>query len=645
MTEENKSFFETNRDVIALIVLAAMVLFIYLQTGSFKFINFDDGFYVYENPMVMSGLNWASVKWAMTAFYAGNWHPLTWLSLQLDVQIWGPVPGTHHVVNVIFHLMSAVLAFFAFERLTGKFWESLAVAALFAVHPAHVESVAWISERKDVLSAVFWFASIWCYARWGRGEAKPWTRYYVAALVFFAIGLTAKPMVITLPFVLILCDIWPLGRSGEGKPADYLRLAVEKAPFFALSIASAVVTVMAQRTAEAVQSLGQLPIGLRVENAAISYAKYVLMAFWPAKLAVWYPYDKDPGIAAIGGAAVFLICVTGVCIWQFSKRKYLLVGWLWFVGTLVPVIGLVQVGSQSMADRYTYIPYFGLFIMIVFGAVNLFEYIGLDRRMMLAAGMVVVAVLAALAMIQTRYWADNETLYTRTLAVTKDNFLISQNLGAHLITAGRYDEAEVNCQASLAAAPGYYPAINGLGMIQFGRKNFYLAETEFSRAIESDPLIVGTYSNLALAQLAQGRTLDAETTLQKASTVVDPHTATDAFIPVLRALVAAFAEQRNYQKVAENISRILFLTPDDNNARIALADTFLKLGRLEDAQTQIETVLNAQSESPDAYNILGSILLERGHQPEAVRAFEIAIQLRPDFPAARENLTRAKAAK
>jgi Flp pilus assembly protein TadD len=309
------------------------------------------------------------------------------------------------------------------------------------------------------------------------------------------------------------------------------------------------------------------------------------------------------------------------------------------------VIGLVQVGSQSMADRYTYIPFFGLLLMTVFGVSEMFGRLRLDRRIALGFGAVVTVILAAFSYVQAGYWHDNEKLYTRTIAVTRNNYLIEQNLCAHLITLGRLDEADQHCRASIESEPRYFPARNGLGMVEFGHKNYAQAEAEFAAAIELSPGFPGTYSNLALSQLAQGRPVDAEATLQKASTIADPRTSPGAFVPILRGLAAAFAARQEYQKAFENLSRLLSLTPDDMNARMSLSESMFRLGRLDEAQVQIETVLNAQPESPDAFNLLGMILQARGFKPEAVRAFETALILRPEFAAAKENLEKAKVAK
>ncbi len=641
MAETQKTFFQTNRDVLVFGVLAILVLCIYAQAAGFQFINFDDNFYVYENPAVTAGLTRETLRWAFTAFYAGNWHPLTWISLAADVQMFGVRPGMIHAINVLLHLIAAMLAFVVFRRMTGTFWPSAAIACLFAVHPAHVESVAWIAERKDVLSTVFWFASMWFYVGWARSGTTWRAASYFGALALFALGLMAKPMVITLPFVFLLCDIWPLERLDIREYKQLGRRMLEKIPFFVLAAVSAMVTIAAQRTADAVLSLTRLPLDARIKNSILSYAKYVLMMFFPSGLGVWYPYDDTIGTGSVILAALLLLTVTAVCIWQFRSRKYLLVGWLWFIGTLVPVIGLMQVGAQSMADRYTYIPYFGLFVMAVFGADELFTRLALDRRILLAAGTAVIVTLTYIAFVQTRYWHDNETLYTHTLAVTRNNFLIEQNLCGHLINLGRLDEAEQHCVASLATKPQYFPAQNGLGIIAFSRKDYPRAEAEFAKAVAISPQEIGPYSNLAQSQLAQGKANEAEATIARVSAVGSEADLAKNILPAMRGLVAAFAAQEDYQKVSDNLSRILYLAPDDVAARTALADTLLKLGRNDDAQFHIERVLAAGPASADAYNILGMALLNKRQMPEAATAFKQALRLRPNFVQAKENLVNA----
>ncbi|MEP6705472.1 MAG: hypothetical protein ABJB34_11760, partial [Acidobacteriota bacterium] len=537
------NFFDSNRDLLVLAGLAALVFAIYAQTMGFQYINLDDNYYVYENPPVLSGINWEMLKWAFTSFHAGNWHPLTWISLAFDVQLFGPSPGMHHVVNVALHFVNSVLAFVVFRRMTGKFWASAVIAALFAAHPMHVESVAWIVERKDLLSTLFWLLAMLFYIRWTKEGAKQWAPLYLATLGMFVLGLMSKPMVITLPFVLLLCDIWPLERTRDTGTRRYIGLVFEKIPFFVLSLLSAFITLAAQRAVSAVESLAALPLDVRIQNAILAYSKYLASAFYPAGLAIWYPYEKDLSVADVGAASILLVAITALCVWQFRQKQYLLFGWLWFVGTLVPVIGLVQVGGQSMADRYTYVPYLGLFVIVVFGASDLVQSLKIDRRATGIATASLVLSLAVLAYFQTGYWRDNETLYSHALSVTSNNFLVEQNLCHALMLQDRLDEAERLCQDSLELRPYYFEALNTLGLISFKRKDYASAESRFKSAVKTGrahPLI---YLNLSLAQILQDRPEDGEINLEKAVAFSGSGVSPMLFNDALTTLVDAYLKQ------------------------------------------------------------------------------------------------------
>lgn len=641
MTSEKSNFFESNRDLLVVAGLAALVFAIYAQTTGFQYINLDDNYYVYENPVVLSGLNWDTVRWAFTSFHAGNWHPVTWISLALDVQLFGAAPGMHHVVNVILHFVNSVLAFVVFRRMTGAFWASAVIAALFAVHPMHVESVAWIVERKDLLSTTFWLLAMWFYIRWTEDGAVQWNLLYFASLGMFVVGLMSKPMVITLPFVLLLCDVWPLERTRDGGRKRYVGLVVEKIPFFVLSLFSAFVTMAAQRAVSAVESLAGLPLDVRIQNALLSYAKYLVSAFYPARLAVWYPYEKDLNFAEVVGAAILLISITAMCVWQFSRRQYLLVGWLWFIGTLVPVVGIVQVGSQSMADRYTYIPYFGLFVMVVFGAEELYASFKLDRRVIALVAACMIAALTLLAYFQTSYWRSNETLYAHSLSVTSNNFLIEHNYCHALMQQNRLDEAEPLCRESLEHRPNYYEALNTLGIISFKRRDYAAAEASFKLAINSarsDPL---TYSNLALAQILQGKPADGEVNLQKAVAFSGDGMSPLVFISPLTTLVDEYLKQGNFEKAAENLKRLRFLQPDNIEIRMKLVEALIELRQYPEAKAEAEIVLTADQNNAAAWNSLGIILLATSDKKGAREAFEKALTLRPDYAEAKENLRQA----
>ena len=675
------NFFKTNRELIVFTVLTVLVLAIYWQTTRFGFINLDDNLYVYENGAVMSGLSWNTVKWAFGAFFSANWHPLTWMSHMLDVQLFGGNPGGHHSVNIVFHLINSVLAFTVFRKMTGCFWKSAIVAALFAAHPAHVESVAWVSERKDVLSTMFWLLTMFAYLRYAREEEKmrggeeeetgsesseilekseteeentegektkisssspllPFSSSsYAAVVVLFTLGLMAKPMLVSLPFVLLLMDFWSLERLKTLK--DMPALLFEKIPLFVLSAVSAYLTVLAQRSSGAVEALESLPLGTRALNAIVSYAKYVLMLFVPSDLAVWYPYERDFSFWQIGGAIVLLIGITAFCLWQIRTRKYLLMGWLWFLGTLVPVIGIVQVGSQSMADRYTYIPYFGLFIMLAWGVGDLLK----SKRAFFAGFAIAILAFSILSFRQTSFWKDNETLYRRALAVTRDNFLISHNLCYTLVVEDRLDEAEPYCRATLEIKPDYYEANNTLGIYRLKRGQYAEAEQSFKRVLETAPNFTLAYANLSVAQSLQKKPEEAEASLEKAVRYNDGKVKDEVWINALNNLALAYNEQGKYEKAAENLTRILLIDQNNAPARANLALALSRLRRYDEAQKLIETAIQISPNQAAAFNIYGLIMLEQSRRQEAAALFEKAVQLKPDYEEAKENLKKAKGEK
>jgi Flp pilus assembly protein TadD len=644
MTDNSENFFETHREIVISVALIVLALAIFLQTNSFDFINLDDSVYVYDNPVVLSGLNSASIKWAFTTFHAGNWHPLVWLSLLLDVQLFGANAGKMHMVNVGLHSLNAILAFLVFRRMSGKVIESAIVAALFTVYPTHVESVAWITERKDVLSTAFWFLTMLSYVTWCRKGSKVWDRWYFITLAVLAVGLSAKQMLVTLPAVLILCDIWPLDRASVGGIRANWRLFTEKIPFFVLSIASGLMTVTAQRFGGAVQSFTQLPLDARMQNAVVSYAKYVLWLFYPVDLAVWYPLNRNIEVWQVVIASILLLAITVICIRQFPTRKYLPVGWLWYLGTLLPVSGVMQAGDQAMADRYTYIPYFGLFIMLVWGVSEVLERLGLSRRIFYVAAGCAIVLLTLLSYSQTTYWVNSEKLFRRTLAVTGSNYLISHNLCDYLTFKDRPNDAEPFCVASKTANPTYFPAYNTLGMLQIKRQQFALAEANFKKTLEIAPEFTVAYSNLATAQILQGNPEQAEGNLDNAIAMT-LGTPTSAFVRPLTDLGSAFAAKKNYQKAYDAWTRAIALKPDDSELQMKLAAVLFKLERFDEAQLQIERVVAANPNNPSAHNTYGRILLEKKQFDQAAIQFEAALRLKPDFAEAMANLQTARTGK
>ena len=405
-----------------------------------------------DNGHVMGGLHWSTIRWAFTTYDEANWHPLTWISHALDVQMFGLNPAGHHYASVLLHAANAMLLFWILWRATGATGPSLFVAALFAVHPINVESVAWVAERKSVLSMLFFLLTLWAYGEYVR---RPRLGRYAGALGLFACALMAKPMVITLPFVLLLWDYWPLGagrRQNEAANYRLFWLALEKVPFFLLSLGSSIVTVKAQKAGDAIGSMVQYPLTVRIENAIVSYVRYIAKAFWPVRLSPIYPH---PGISLkmwqVAGAAVLLIAVTSLV--TAARRRYLSVGWLWFLGTLVPMIGLVQVGTQAMADRYAYLPLIGLFIMVAWGAADWAGEHTVRKAALATAGSVCVIALALAAHRQIGYWSDNLTLWSHAVQAAPDSFIAQDNLGGALLETGRYDEAMQHFRAAVAIDP------------------------------------------------------------------------------------------------------------------------------------------------------------------------------------------------
>jgi tetratricopeptide (TPR) repeat protein len=559
------------------LLLVALTLFAFWPVLGNGFVEIDDTDYVTENARVQQGLTPSGLVWAWTTVHSANWHPLTWMSHMLDWELHGPDPLGHHLTSLLFHVASAVVLFLALERATGCLSRSAVVAALFAVHPLHVESVAWVAERKDVLSTFFWMLATWAYVRFAEA---PGAGRYLLVLAAFAVGLTAKPMLVTLPFTFLLLDLWPLSRwkpgagNGGGGPIPWLLLR-EKIPLLALSIASSAVTVLAQRSGRAVATLDAYPFSNRLGNAVVSYAAYLWKTLWPSDLSFFYLHPKQ-GLAPwqIGLSALALVSVTFLALRARSRRPYLLVGWLWYVGTLVPVIGLVQVGSQAMANRYTYVPLVGLFLMAAWGVPDLVE--SWQRRRASGAetprwlALPAVALLLALAVdtrAETRYWRDSASLFERALAVSPDNYLAHFGLGLTLSHQGKVDEAIGQYQTTLRLRPDDARTHTNLALLLTGQGKLEEAHAHAQEAVRLYPGYADAHSNLGVVLAAQGRTEEAIQEYQAA----------------------------------------LALEPDD----------------------------------PQVHNNLGSALAKLGRTDEAILEFRSAVRARPDYELARRNLTRA----
>ena len=585
------------RNVVLCLLLVVATLALYNPVNRHPFVNYDDDRYVTENPHVHKGLNWDTVAWAMTATEQGNWHPLTWLSHALDYQLFHQNPAGHHFTSLLIHAANAVLLFLLLMYATGRLGPSLFVAALFALHPINVESVAWIAERKNVLSTFFFFAALGAYCWYAR---KPDWKRYLAFTSLFILGLMSKPMVITLPFVLLLLDYWPLGRIEKGpkgpRPvmqAPISRLLFEKLPLLALSGASAVITMRAQQAGGAVRSITQFSLGVRLENAVVAYATYLWKMVWPSHLAPLYPHPGD-SLAAwqVVVSGLVLLAVSSVVL-RFRSRRYLMTGWLWFLGTLVPVIGLVQVGDQAMADRYAYIPLIGIFVMIAWGATDLAD----SRRIGFAGRMIPAAcILLALSWATNRqvgYWSSSYDLWTHTLAVTDRNFIAEDNLGGALLLQGKPDEAYPHFQAAAKINPRDPMSHSNLGAYLQQHGQLPEAMEQYQRTIEltSDAgLLAATYANLG----------------------------------------AAYRKLGDDEKARDSFDQALRLNPDQSNA-------YLGLGQLLEKQNQLDGAIKNYSRSVElrptdtGFLLLGHALESAGRLPEALAAYQAALKLSPEM--------------
>jgi len=462
-----------SRELIVSLALVLCVAGVYGQVATFEFAAVDDPTYVTRNCVVKQGLTLNGVKWAFTSFHAANWHPLTWISHMLDVELYGMRPGMHHLTSVVFHAINAVLLFLLLRYGTGALWKSAFVAALFALHPLHVESVAWVAERKDVLSAMFWLLAMLCYVRYARG---PSLRRYLLVAGAFTLGLLAKPMVVTLPFVLLLFDYWPLRRpelagQARGFPealkikwAGAVPLVLEKLPLFALTAASCIITYVAQNAGGAVSTLQETSLSDRFLNAFLSYVLYLWKTVWPSGLAVFYPLRESISLPLAACALALILLVSTAAVRAARSRLYFITGFLWYLGTLVPVIGFVQVGAQSMADRYTYLPLVGIFMLVAWGAADLIDKKTAGKAVLGTGAATVLAVLATLSWAQANTWKDSVTLFTHAVSVTENNFLSSNNLGCALYEKGDTRGAIRSFKEALRACPAYAVAHANLGL-------------------------------------------------------------------------------------------------------------------------------------------------------------------------------------
>ena len=583
--------------------LALTTLAVFWQVHNCDFVNYDDNLYVTQNWHVKTGLTRDNIVWAFTTGHASNWHPLTWLSHMLDCQLFGVDPAWHHFTNLLLHIANTLLLFAVLKRMTAAFWRSAFVAAVFALHPLHVESVAWIAERKDVLSTLFWFLTMIAYVSYVR---RPGAGRYLLTLLVFSLGLMAKPMLVTLPFVLLLLDYWPLERLQLGRDADrrlWFQLVREKVPFFVLSAASSAITFLVQQKGGAVSKLDMIPLAVRFGNAFISYVRYVGKMFWPDRLAVLYPYPADMAFFWPMVSVLVLLAVSILVIRLAPKHKYLLVGWLWYLGTLFPVIGLVQVGSQAFADRYTYIPLIGLFIIVGWGLSDLlskWQY----RKITLGilAGIVLIAMLVC-TRIQVRYWQNSLTLFGHALDVTENNSGMHKAMGLSLVSRGKFNEAVSHCRQAVQIKPNSARLHKSLGVTLAAQRKFEEAISSYRQALQLKPNYAEVYNYLGDALQSQGRLDEA-----------------------VNSYSQALQLKPNYAEAHNNLSVALQLK-----------------GQSNEAIAHLRRALEAEPYYAEAYCNLGVVLAAQGKLDEAVSCYRRAVRLKPGFAEAHYNLARVLA--
>jgi tetratricopeptide (TPR) repeat protein len=620
MFESVKKYFV----IFAYFVLILSTLLVFWQVRNFDFVNYDDRDYVYENPHVLNGLTRNGVIWAFSTNQSANWHPLTWLSHMLDCQLFraaslpgGTNPGRMHLMNLILHLANTLLLFAVLRKMTGALWPSAFVAAAFALHPMHVESVAWIAERKDVLSTLFLLLTLAAYVSYVR---RPGLVRYVLALLLFALGLLAKPMLVTLPALLLLLDYWPLNRFAtpvrdafrrKGKPQSkilnsqfsILNLIFEKIPFIALTVISCVITFLVQLSGSAVAHIDILPLKVRIANAFLSYARYIGKLFWPQNLAVFYPFDADSVTFWQAAMCVLLLLVISILVIRFGRnRRYLPVGWFWFVGTLVPVIGIVQVGLQGFADRYTYIPYIGLFIMIAWGLPELLSKWP-QRKIALGLSMVIVlTILGICTYQQVSYWNNSFTLFSHAIKVTQNNYIAYNNLGVVCDVTGRYQEAIENYKQAVKINPDYSEAYYNLGLAcgKLGRRQEEV--DAYKQAIRIKPDYAKAYCNLGVACDALDRR----------------------------------------QEAIEAYKQAIRIKPDYAAAYLNLGVTYYRLGRYKDAVEPYKQAIKIQPDFVVAHYNLGVAYFVLGDKNSALEEYKILKTLNTEQATKLFDLINAK---
>ena len=627
--------------VVAILGLVVIVSSTFYPVFYNDFVNFDDPDYILDNYHIQSGLNGATLRWAFTSGYAANWHPLTWLSHTLDYQLFHLQPWGHHLASVVLHITNVLLLFIFLERVTGGVGRSLIVAALFGIHPLHVESVAWVAERKDVLSALFWILGMLSYERYvsrrqsGRSNGRA---YYALTLFLFALGLLSKPMVITFPLVLLLLDYWPFGRFGDGQSglSRFLKLAVEKWPFFALSAVSALITYLVHLKAGALAAPLHFPLTVRLTNVPVSYCRYLGKLFYPLNLSPFYIHPRIWPLAVIASTTLLLTALSVAALRLRRREPYVFVGWAWFVVTLLPVIGIMQVGSQSIADRYTYIPFIGLFITVSWCAPDLLPRFPRRDLLIRSATVVILVTLALLARRQVSYWKNSETLFDHAISVEPNNTLAHANLGAALAESGRTIEAEQHLRKALQLAGEVADKMAGahfaLGMVLTDEGRYPEAIVNYQKALARRPKDAKGHLLLGIA-LRRAGALDAALDEFQTALVLQPD-----LVEAYNNLGMTFRGQGKLDTAIQAYRSALSIHPDFADAHNNLAIALSSQDHPQDAVAEFRRAIELNPSSPIFHTNLGAQLEQLDSLPEAVAEYREALRLDPNYSDAKEKL-------
>ena len=675
--------------ILICIFLAGATLAAYWQVLHSDFVNLDDPVYVTENQHVNTGFTWENIRWAFSVGKVAYWHPLTWVSHIMDCQLYGLRPGLHHLTNLIIHIVNSLLLFAVLKRMTGAVWKSAFVAAVFALHPINVDSVAWVTERKSILSTLFWLLTMWTYAGYAQ-YGRVWR--YLITLLLFALGLLAKPMLVTLPFVMLLLDYWPLGRfirhtyggfsfrqnskspisnsklSVRASPA--FKLVMEKIPFFALSAVSTYLSFLSVRRLGITISTELVPVGLRVANALVSYIGYIGKIIWPRNLAVFYPYPEKVATWESVGALMILLCLTIVLMLMFRRRPYLGIGWLWYIGTLIPVIGLVQAGLwPTMADRWAYVPMIGLAILTTWGVGDIAaKWSAKDgrRSMLIFPAGACLSALMVCTWLQVGYWHNSFTLLTRALNVTSDNYIAHLNLGNVFIKEKKTDEAIRQYKKAIEIYSNYADAHYNLGIAiglqgrsdeaiqeyytvlrleeDHWKARFHLADalaktgqldeaiSHYEKTIQLHPDDAEVYNNFALALMKKGKVNEAIKYYNKCLEIKPDS------VEVLNNLGNILVEQGEFGQALAHFRKALSLKPSFGETYYNLANALRQMGQIDEAAGYYREALQISPDNVDAHYGLGSVLMQQKRYDEAIAHFGKAVQLNLDFAQAYYNL-------